>query len=73
MMSREMVQFPTVDAFHQGVALMGAAVPVYLLNEKRRVVAAGGISPRMRADLAKLGAILTLDGHCDSETYLPEA
>lgn len=67
LMSREKIQFPTVEAYHQGLALLGDEVPVYVRNEKRRVVAAGEIPSRLRSGLAELGATVSEDGRYDTE------
>ena len=67
LMSREKIQFPTADAYLQGLALLGDAVPVYVRNEKRRVVAAGKIPIRLRPGLADLGATVSEDGRFDAD------
>jgi hypothetical protein len=68
LMSREKIQFPTVDAYRQGLALLGDTVPVYVRNEKRRVVAAGEIPSRLRTGLVDLGATVSEDERHDAET-----
>jgi hypothetical protein len=67
LMTREKIQFPTVDAYHQGIALFGDAVPVYVRNEMRRTVAAGKIPSGLRPGLAELGATITEDGRYDAD------
>jgi hypothetical protein len=67
MMSREKIRFPTIDAYHRGIAFLVDAVPVYVYNEKRRTMAAGEIPQRLRAGLADLGAIVSEDGRHDAE------
>ena len=66
-MSREKIQFPSIDAYHRGIALLGDAVPVYVRNEKRRTVAAGEIPASLRSGLAELGATLSEDHLYDPE------
>lgn len=67
LMSREKIKFPTADAYHRGLALLGDAVPVYVLNEKRQTVAAGAIPSSLRTGLADLGATVTSDEEYDHE------
>jgi hypothetical protein len=67
LMSREKVQFPSKDAHHQGLTLLGDAVAIDVRNEERRIVAAGEIPSRLRSGLAELGAIFSEDDRLDSE------
>lgn len=69
MMSRQQIHFPSLDAYHRGVALL-AAVPVYVRNEKRRSLAAGSLSDERRQRLAELGATLREDGHHGADRIL---
>ena len=66
-MSREKIQFPTIDAYYRGLALLGDAVPVYVRNEKRRVVAAEEIPSRLRIGLAELDATVSTDEQYDTD------
>jgi hypothetical protein len=66
-MTREKIQFPTVEAYRQGLVLLGDAVPVYVRNEKRRVIAAGEIPNRLRSGLAELEATVSEDCRYDAD------
>ncbi len=63
-MSRQQIHFPSLDAYQRGIALL-AEVPVYVRNEKRRTLAAGSLSERLRSELAELGATLRDDRRYD--------
>jgi len=65
MMSRQQIHFPSLDAYHRGIALL-AGVPVYVRNEKRRSVAAELDSELLRRQLAELGATLREDARYEA-------
>lgn len=67
MMSREKIQFPPAEAYLQGVALLGDAVPVCQFNEKRPVISEGAIPTRLQLGIRELGAIGSVDCRPDAD------